>query len=99
MKKYKQQYIDKQKSIKITKANMTKNVSFYETVEVFYISRGTRCTKAEKIVEWNRFGKEIRAQGLCVNDTLIDIVNDAFDDIIEHKRRVSSSRQRRNKTI
>lgn len=77
---------------------MNKNVSFYETVEVFYISRNSRCTKAEKIVEWNRFGKDMRAQGLCVNDTLVDIINDAFDEMIEHKRRVASSRQRSKKT-
>ena len=78
---------------------MTKNVSFYETVEVFYISHGNRCTRVENIVEWKSFGKNMRAQGLCVNDTLVDIVNDTFDKMIEHTRRVVSSMQRRSKMI
>jgi hypothetical protein len=36
---------------------------------------------------------------LCVNDTLVDVINDAFDEMIEKKRRLESSRQRRLKSI
>lgn len=58
--------------------NKRRKVSFNDTVQVKLYVKDHKISKADKIREWDEFGKSVRQSGLCSADTQEDLMLDAM---------------------
>ena len=56
---------------------MSKAVQFSQEVQEFDVTCDNRCSTAEKLRLWNTFGDYMRRNGLCNDDTVEELLNDA----------------------
>lgn len=56
---------------------MGKAVQFSQDVQEFDVTCDNRCSNAEKFKLWNTFGDYMRQNGLCSDDTVEELLNDA----------------------